>query len=86
MATVMEKDVALEMVAATLALTSRKIDADRRLGIPPIEKKLLGIQDYLYSTDYKEIDYDATIKTCQEIRAEYSSLPDKSVKWNPNDN
>lgn len=81
MATVAEKDVLLEMVADTLALTSRKIKGDRRLGFPEEEKTLLNIREYLYDTNYKEIDYQAVLSKCQTIRREYQKLPDAAITW-----
>ena len=61
MATVIEKEVALEAVIETLALVQRKIEADRNKGFPEVEVKLLDTRDHLYFTDHKNIDADAII-------------------------
>lgn len=85
MATVIEKEVALEAVIETLALVQRKIEADRNKGFPEVEVKLLDTRDHLYFTDHKNIDADAIINLCEKIREEYGDVPDKSIIWNPND-
>ena len=59
MATIVEQDVALYAVESTLALLSRKIEADRHKGFPPDEDKLLALRDEIRFTDYRELDYPA---------------------------
>ena len=83
MATIVEKEVALEAVIETLALVQRKIEADLNKGFPEIEEKLLDTREYLYFTDHKNIDSNAIINMCKEIRKEYEHVPDKSIIWNP---
>ena len=83
MATIVEKEVALEAVIETLALVQRKIEADRNKGFPEIEEKLLDTREYLYFTDHKNIDSNAIINMCKEIRKEYEHVPDKSIISNP---
>lgn len=81
MATIVEKEVALEAVIETLALVQRKIEADRNKGFPEVEEKLLDTREHLYFTDYKDIDSDAIINMCKEIREDYEHVPDKSIIW-----
>ena len=65
MATIVEKEVALEAVIETLALVQRKIEADRNKGFPEIEEKLLDTREYLYFTDHKNIDSNAIMSMSQ---------------------
>jgi len=85
MATIVEKEVALEAVIETLALVQRKIEADRNKGFPEVEEKLLDTREHLYFTDHKDIDSDAIINMCEKIRKEYEHVPDKSIIWNPDE-
>lgn len=84
MATIMQKDVALEMIATTLALVSRKFNVDRYKGLPPVEEALVETRNKLYSTPYQNVDYEKVIKMCQNIKAEYKDIPDHSINWNAN--
>lgn len=82
MATLMEKDVALEVIASTLALVSRKIQGHRgELGLPPVEKKLVGIRNELYNTPHEQVDFDDVIATCKSIKQEYEALEDGAIIW-----
>ena len=85
MATIVEQDVALYAVESTLALLSRKIEADRHKGFPPDEDKLLAPRDEIRLTDSREHDDPAVLAICKELTDKYQNLPDKSVICAPAD-
>lgn len=81
MATIMEKDVALEVIASTLALVSRKFNVNRYKTLPPVEDQLVNMRETLYQTDPQFINFDEIIKKCQDIKTEYKDILDYSINW-----
>ena len=82
MATIMEKDVALEVLSATLALVSRKFNVDRNSNsFPPVEEELLGMRKLLYGTAHEDVDFDAIVNRCKAIKADYEGVADCSIDW-----
>lgn len=86
MATIMEKDVALEVLSATLALVSRKFNVDRNICFPPVEEELLAVRKHLYGTAHEDVDFDAfnaIVNRCKAIKADYEGVADCSIDWPP---
>lgn len=71
MATIMEKDVLIEVVSSNLALISRNIDDIRELENNEDRKKLLQIRKFLYRSFPHEINYDTILQECKSIKNRY---------------
>lgn len=71
MATIMEKDVLIEVVASNLALISRKLNNQEYLNHNEDCNRLIEIRNYLYSTLPHEIDYEKILSECQSIKNKY---------------
>lgn len=71
MATIMEKDVLIEVVASSLALISRKLNYQEHLNHNEDCNRLIEIRNYLYSTFPHEIDYEKILSECQFIKNKY---------------
>ncbi|NCD01282.1 hypothetical protein EOL94_04280 [bacterium] len=68
MATIMEKDVLLELARGSLALTQglgngEEVEADRRA--------MGTLWAEIMDTNYQKIDYDAMLKKVKALRAKY---------------
>ena len=72
MATIMEKDVLIEVVASNLALISRKFKYNLEyLNHNEDCNRLTEIRNYLYSTLPHEVDYEKILSECQSIKNKY---------------
>ena len=72
MATIMEKEVLIEVVASSLALISRKLNyQEYLLNNNEGRNRLIEIRNYLYSTWPREIDYEKILSECKAIKQEY---------------
>ena len=71
MATIMEKDVLIEVVASNLALINRKLNYQEYLNHNEDCNRLIEIRDYLYSTLPHEVDYEKILSECQSIKNKY---------------
>lgn len=72
MATIMEKEVLIEVVASSLALISRKLNyQEHLLNNNEGRNRLIEIRNYLYSTWPHEIDYEKILSECKAIKQEY---------------
>lgn len=72
MATIMEKDVLIEVVSSNLALISRKLKYNLADLIHNEDfNRLIEIRDYLYSTLPHEVDYEKILSECQFIKNKY---------------
>ena len=82
MTTLMEKDVALEMISAALGLLARKIVADRSAtGLPPIEIELVKLRKHSYQCPIDDFDTKKITDFCRHIMVEYGQFPDHSLIW-----
>lgn len=71
MATIMEKDVLIEVVSSNLALINRKLNYQEYLNHNEDCNRLIEIRDYLYSTLPHEVDYEKILSECQSIKNKY---------------
>ncbi|HFC8533419.1 TPA: hypothetical protein ACFRHF_002199 [Neisseria lactamica] len=72
MATIMEKEVLIEVVASSLALISRKLNyQEYLLNNNEDRDRLIEIRNYLYSTWPHEIDYEKILSECKAIKQKY---------------
>ena len=71
MATIMEKEVLIEVVASSLALISRKSNYQEHLNHNEDCNRLIEIRNYLYSTFPHEINYDTILSECKAIKQKY---------------
>lgn len=72
MATIMEKEVLIEVVASSLALISRKLNyQEYLLNNNEGRNRLIEIRNYLYSTWPHEIDYEKILSECKAIKQKY---------------
>lgn len=73
MATIMEKDVLIEVVASGLALISRKLKYNLEYLNNNNEdnNRLIEIRNYLYSTFSDDIDYEKILSECKAIKQKY---------------
>lgn len=71
MATIMEKDVLIEVVASSLALISRKLNYQEHLNHNEDRNRLIEIRNYLYSTFSDDIDYEKILSECKAIKQKY---------------
>lgn len=71
MATIMQKDVLIEVVASGLSAISRQAkDVDELRGNTDYGR-LIELRRLLYRTNYEKIDYENTLKECKEIKQKY---------------
>lgn len=73
MATIMQKDDLIELVANAQAIVIKRVDPD--LPLTDDEIRLGKIRDYLYSTDPDKIDYQKTLDDVKNIKEKYKDLP-----------
>lgn len=66
MATIMEKDVLLELVSYSLAMLHNKNDTDDRADS---ERALCRLKHTLINTDFNDIDYKATTTRIKQLGA-----------------
>ena len=73
MATIMQKDVLIEVVAYTHAIISKRTapNAPRNED----QRFLSNLRDYLYSTAPDKIDYQKTLDDVKNIKEKYKDLP-----------
>lgn len=72
MATIMEKEVLIEVVSSNLALISRKLKYNLEDLIHNEDfNRLIEIRNYLYSTWPHEIDYEKILSECKAIKQKY---------------
>lgn len=70
MATIMEKDVLIEVTASALAAISQKTSLEAYKSNPE-RKQLLQIREFLYSTSPEQINYDETLEKIQHLKSKY---------------
>ena len=73
MATIMQKDVLIEVVAYTQAIIIKRTahNAPRNED----QRFLSNLRDYLYSTAPDKIDYQKTLDDVKNIKDKYKDLP-----------
>ena len=73
MATIMQKDVLIEVVAYTQAIISKRTapNAPRNED----QRFLSNLRDYLYSTAPDKIDYQKTLDDVKNIKEKYKDFP-----------
>ena len=73
MATIMQKDVLIEVVAYTQTIISKRTapNAPRNED----QRFLSNLRDYLYSTAPDKIDYQKTLDDVKNIKEKYKDLP-----------
>ena len=70
MATLMEKDVLIEKVAAVLALISRNMPVEQ-LSESEDSKRLSALLRKINRTDEAELNFSDIVQQCNEIKAHY---------------
>ena len=70
MATLMEKDVLIEKVAAVLALIARNIPVEQ-LRESEDSKRLSALLRKINRTDEAELNFSDIVQQCKEIKAHY---------------
>ena len=70
MATIMEKDVLIEVVSSNLALISRQFSIEE-LENNKDRERLIQIRKFLYSSFPHEIDYEKILSECKSIKQKY---------------
>lgn len=70
MATIMEKDVLIEVVSSNLALISRQFSIEE-LENNKDRERLIQIRKFLYSSFPHEIDYEKILSECKAIKQKY---------------
>ena len=73
MATLMEKDVLIEKIAAVLALISRNTPVEQ-LSESEDSKNLSALLRKVYGTDEDELDFKDIVRHCNEIKTQYINL------------
>lgn len=71
MATIMEKDVLLEVVSSSLALISRKLNNIEELEANKDRERLIQIRKFLYSSFPHEVNYEEILTECKKIKQRY---------------
>lgn len=71
MATLMEKDVLLEIIANGLGTISRKLNYKEHLNPNPDCDRLIEIRNNLYRTFPPEINYQKVLSECKSIQRKY---------------
>ncbi|XXQ67724.1 hypothetical protein ACKLNO_08835 [Neisseriaceae bacterium B1] len=72
MATIMEKDVLLEVVGSALALMSRKSDGIEGYENHPDRMRLIELRQFLYASFPDEVEYEVVLRECQQIKLKYA--------------
>ena len=70
MATLMEKDVLIEKVAAVLALIARNIPVEQLRELED-SKRLSALLRKINRTDEAELNFSDIVQQCNEIKAHY---------------
>ncbi len=65
MATEMEKDVLIEYVGGAIALLIKKDKSNQNI------EYLKDLEDEIYSTSYKDLDYEKVAQKIKEMRKSY---------------
>ena len=73
MATLMEKDVLIEKIAAVLALISRNTPVEQ-LSESEDSKNLSALLRKVYGTGEDELDFKDIVRQCNEIKTSYINL------------
>lgn len=73
MATIMQKDVLIEVVAYTQAIISKRTAPNALRNED--QRFLSNLRDYLYSTAPDKIDYQKTLDDVKNIKEKYKDLP-----------
>lgn len=73
MATLMEKDVLIEVVAYTQAIIIKRTEPNAPRNED--QRFLSNLRDYLYSTAPDKIDYQKTLDDVKNIKEKYKDLP-----------
>lgn len=73
MATIMQKDVLIEVVAYTQAIIIKRTAPDAPINED--QRFLSNLRDYLYSTAPDKIDYQKTLDDVKNIKDKYKDLP-----------
>ena len=73
MATLMEKDVLIEKIAAVLALISRNMPVEQ-LSESEDSKNLSALLRKVYGTGEDELDFKDIVRQCNEIKTQYINL------------
>ena len=73
MATLMEKDVLIEKIAAVLALISRNMPVEQ-LSESEDSKNLSALLRKVYGTGEDELDFKDIVRQCNEIKTRYINL------------
>lgn len=73
MATLMEKDVLIEKIAAVLALISRNMPVEQ-LSESEDSKNLSALLRKVYGTDEDELDFKDIVRHCNEIKTQHINL------------
>ena len=71
MASIMEKDVLLEMVATAIAFIDTRTDA-----MHPKRKEMIELRNYFYRTDHEDIDMLENVAKIKPIIDELDKMPD----------
>lgn len=74
MATLMEKDVLIEVVAGALAIISKRLTIDEKEQNPD-RTKLIELRSNIYSSTPEQLDYQAIIDEVGSIKSKYENLP-----------
>ena len=75
MATLMEKDVLIEKIAAVLALISRNMPVEQ-LSESEDSKNLSALLRKVYGTGEDELDFKDIVRQCNEIKTRHFNLVD----------
>ena len=73
MATLMEKDVLIEVVAYTQAIIIKRTEPNAPRNED--QRFLSNLRDYIYSTAPDKIDYQKTLDDVKNIKEKYKDLP-----------
>ena len=73
MATIMQKDVLIEVVAYTQAIIIKRTEPNAPRNED--QRFLSNLRDYLYSTAPDKIDYQKTLDDVKNIKEKYKDLP-----------
>lgn len=71
MATLMEKDVLIEVAGSVLAFVRTEFGDIEEYKNNADRNRLLEIRDFLYNTFPHEIDYQKVLTECQTIKKKY---------------
>lgn len=74
MATLMEKDVLIEVVAGALAIISKRLTIDEKEQNPD-RTKLIELRSNIYSSTPEQLDYQAIIDEVNLMKEKYRNLP-----------